>query len=95
LAASPIRQYFKTVTISDEAGAAKPDGRIFDVAFAAMGNPAKHEVLIIGDSLTSDIQGGVNYGIDTCWYNPHGNAHANALPITYEIKQLAELERIL
>lgn len=95
LAASPIKPYFAAVTISDEVGAAKPDGHIFDVAFISMGNPAKHEVLIIGDSLTSDMQGGISYGIDTCWYNPNGKQHPDQLPVTHEIKELAALVRIL
>ena len=95
LAASSLKPYFETVIISDEVGAAKPDPHIFDVAFAAMGNPEKENVIIIGDSLTSDIQGGVNYGIDTCWFNPHGKSRKNGMPITYEITDLAELNRIL
>lgn len=90
LAASPLQPYFQSMTISDEVGYAKPDPRIFDAAFAAMGHPAKSEVLMIGDSLTSDMQGGVNYNIDTCWYNPHNKPH-NGLPITYEIQTLAQL----
>jgi YjjG family noncanonical pyrimidine nucleotidase len=95
LAASSIHQYFESVTISDEVGVAKPNGRIFDIAFASMGNPAKNEVLLIGDSLSSDMTGGVNYGIDTCWYNADGKRSANGLPITYEIQKLADLSRIL
>jgi 2-haloacid dehalogenase len=95
LAASPIEHYFKSVTISDEVGVAKPDGRIFDIAFASMGNPAKEDVLIIGDSLSSDMKGGVDYGIDTCWYNANGKQFPNGLPITYEINQLMQLIDIL
>ncbi len=91
LAASPIGDYFTAVTISDEIGIAKPDPGIFDAAFAAMGQPAKNDVLIIGDSLTSDIRGGVNYGIDTCWYNPAGKPNPNGLTPTYEIRQLHEM----
>ena len=95
LAASPLLPYFESVTISDEVGVAKPNGRIFDIAFASMDHPAKNEVLMIGDSLTSDIQGGINYGIDTCWYNPNGKQRPDGLPITYEIKELAELIQTL
>ncbi|MCP5096593.1 MAG: noncanonical pyrimidine nucleotidase, YjjG family [Chloroflexi bacterium] len=95
LAASPITPYFESVTISDEVGVAKPNGRIFDIAFASMGNPAKSDVLIIGDSLSSDMQGGINYGIDTCWFNDNSKQRSNGLPITYEINQLADLARIL
>ncbi len=91
LAASPIGGYFTAVTISDEIGVAKPDAGIFDAAFTAMGQPAKSDVLIIGDSLTSDIRGGVDYGIDTCWYNPAGKSNPNGLTPTYEICHLQEM----
>ena len=48
----PLKPYFETVTISDEVGAAKPDGRIFSTSpLPAMGNPEKGNVMIIGDSL--------------------------------------------
>lgn len=93
LAASPLQPYFETVTISDEIGVAKPDPAIFDVAFGQMGNPQKTAVLIIGDSLSSDMQGGLNYGIDTCWYNPEKKP--TEMPVTYNIQRLDELETIL
>jgi len=93
LAASPIHDLVEAFVISEEVGAAKPDPAIFDVAFARMGQPAKSEVLIIGDSLTSDMQGGLNYGIDTCWFNPAGKPAS--LPVTYEIRALAELSSLL
>jgi 2-haloacid dehalogenase len=59
-----------------------------------MGHPARSEVLIVGDSLTSDILGGHNYGIDTCWFNPDGKTDGQAMS-TYEIHRLAELLRIV
>jgi YjjG family noncanonical pyrimidine nucleotidase len=93
LAASPLQPYFETVTISDEIGVAKPDPGIFEVAFGQMGNPQKTAVLIIGDSLSSDMQGGLNYGIDTCWYNPEGRP--TEMPVTYNIQRLEELHTIL
>ena len=74
---------------------AKPDSKIFDIAFKHMGQPGKGEVLIIGDSLTSDIAGGVNYGIDTCWYNPEGRERPSNLNIRYEIRSLSELPGLL
>ena len=93
LAASPLQPYFETVTISDEIGIAKPDPGIFEVAFGQMGNPQKTAVLIIGDSLSSDMQGGLNYGIDTCWYNPENKP--TEMPVTYNIQRLEELHTIL
>ena len=79
---------------SEEVGSAKPSPEIFDTAFARMGHPARGEVLIVGDSLTSDIQGGHDYGIDTCWFNPGGMAH-DGVPSTFEIRRLAELIQIV
>jgi len=91
---SRIYPYINAIIISEEVGAAKPRPQIFDVAFAEMDHPAKDEVLIIGDSLTSDIQGGVNYGIDTCWFNPGGKTNGH-LSCTYEISQLNQLLPLL
>jgi YjjG family noncanonical pyrimidine nucleotidase len=92
LSLSPIRHYFKGITISGEVGIAKPDPRIFDAAFEGMGHPPKNEVLIIGDSLSADIRGGYDYGIDTCWYNPHGRSSDPDLPITFIIESLHEIQ---
>lgn len=91
LARSTMRGIFNPVIISQEVGASKPDPRIFDAAFTQMGQPAKSEVLIIGDSLSSDIAGGSSYGIDTCWFNPGGKPRPTDLPITFEISRLADL----
>ncbi len=95
LARSSIGHYFNPVIISDEVGVAKPNGRIFDIAFAHMGQPTKSDVLIIGDSLTSDIAGGIGYGIDTCWFNPNHKPRPSNSPITHEIHTLSELQIIL
>ncbi len=94
-AKSAINQYIKAIIISEEVGVAKPDPAIFNIAFAQMGHPAKDEVLIIGDSLTSDIQGGYNYGIDTCWFNPDGKMNGPGVTSTFEIRKLKELTGIL
>jgi len=90
-AASSIRRHFEGLIISEEVGAAKPDPRIFDAAFATMNHPRKSKVLIVGDSLTSDIKGGNDYGIDTCWFNPSGCAVQNGVEPTYEIRRIDEL----
>ncbi|UCG22977.1 MAG: YjjG family noncanonical pyrimidine nucleotidase [Chloroflexota bacterium] len=94
-AASAIGRYFLDWIISEEVGFAKPDPRIFDIAFERMGRPAKEQVLIIGDSLSSDMAGGIAYGIDTCWFNPTGRALDPPMPITYQIRNLAQLSNIL
>jgi len=95
LARSSLEPYFAPVIISEEVGAAKPDGRIFDVAFQQMGQPAKQAVLMVGDSLTSDMLGGVRYGLDTCWFNPARRAGDPAIPVTYEIADLGDLLKMV
>ena len=93
--ASPIIGYFNTIVVSDELGVAKPQAGIFDEAFRLLDYPAKRDVLMIGDSLSSDMQGGINYGIDTCWFNPAGRDNKAGLPVTYEVKDFETLSRIL
>ena len=92
---SAIRPYFADIVISDEIGVAKPDPGYFDVAFARMGNPARSEVLMVGDSLSSDIAGGAAYGIDTCWFNPESHPNGARPRPTYEIRRLTDVLGIL
>lgn len=92
---SPLLSYFNPIIISGEVGVQKPDAGIFDLAFAGMNKPDKSTVLMIGDSLSSDMQGGINYGMDTCWFNPENRPNQHDLPITYEIHHLADLLNIL
>jgi YjjG family noncanonical pyrimidine nucleotidase len=92
MARSKIRDFVSELIISEEVGAAKPQAAFFDAAFARLGHPAKSDVLIIGDSLSSDIQGGIGYGLDTCWYNPGVVPRPEQMgEITYEIQHLQEL----
>lgn len=95
LAKSAISDCFVSIVISEEVGAAKPDRRIFDVAFDRMDNPRKKEVLIIGDSLTSDIKGGNDYRIETCWFNPMRRPRNVDVEIEHEISRLSELLSIV
>lgn len=89
LEGSAIRDCFKKLFISDEVGADKPSREYFDAVFREIGQPPKESVLIIGDNLNTDIKGGIDYGIHTCWYNPKGKK--SDLPITYKIRDLKEL----
>lgn len=88
---SGIKKYFKEMIISDEIGVAKPDKEYFDEVFKRIGDPVKSEVLVIGDSLTSDIKGGINYGLNTCWFNPKNLKCEYNIDIKYTIHQLPEL----
>ena len=80
--------------ISEELGCQKPKKEFFDVVFSKLQIPAS-KALVIGDSLTSDIIGGIQYGIDTCWFNPKKAVNTMLQKPTYEIKQLNELLSIL
>jgi 2-haloacid dehalogenase len=95
LARSRIQDYITELVISEEVGAAKPEPAFFAAAFVRAGHPAKSDVLLIGDSLSSDMQGGLDYGLDTCWYNPAGEPRPNGLPVTYEIGHLRDLLKML
>jgi len=91
-----IGRFFEAVIISGEVGTAKPGTDIYDIAFAALGWPTKGTSLMIGDSLSSDIPGGVNYGIATCWYNPEGSpvpADAGIDHVVTDLRQLPNLAR--
>ncbi|MFD9626599.1 YjjG family noncanonical pyrimidine nucleotidase [Peribacillus muralis] len=95
IAGSALCNTFEHLIVSQEAGYHKPDRRIFDYAFSKLKITDKSKALIVGDSLTSDIQGGFNYGMDTCWYNPlHKENHLRIKP-TYEIQKLTDILDIL
>ena len=76
------------VFLSEELGYEKPATEFFDRVFAAIGEPDRERVLIVGDSLTSDITGGNRAGIRTCWYNPKGEPNLTAARADYEIRDL-------
>ncbi len=90
-----LHDTFDFVLVAGEIGHAKPNALFFDAAFELMEQPDKHNVLIVGDSLNSDIRGGAEYGIKTCWYNP--KSKEADIPITpdFEIQHLSELHKII
>ncbi|CFQ45453.1 pyrimidine 5'-nucleotidase [Yersinia aleksiciae] len=90
-----LKDIFSPLIISEEVGAAKPDVAIFEYAFNLMNNPAKEQILMVGDNLHSDIQGGINAGIDTCWLNMHGAAQDDNISPRYQVSSLAELQKLL
>ena len=93
LETSSINPFIEKVFISEELGAAKPEKAFFDFVFRAIGSPEKSQVLIIGDSLTSDMLGGIQSGLDTCWVNP--SRKTTSLPVTYQIQTIPELIPLL
>lgn len=81
--------------ISDVIGYEKPMEHFFDAVWDEIGEYDKDSVLIIGDSLTSDMKGGNNVGIVCCWYNPNGVEKPDNIRIDYEIKDLNQVLEIL
>ena len=94
LTSAGLYPYFEQVFISQEIGFNKPDKAFFDRCFDRISGFAPDRALMVGDSLTSDILGGKNAGIATCWVNPKKKAAGNIRP-DYEICSLADLPGLL
>ncbi|MCS4481826.1 YjjG family noncanonical pyrimidine nucleotidase [Clostridium botulinum] len=92
---SIIAKYFEDIVISEEVKVSKPSSKIFEHALNNMNHTDKRNVLMVGDSLTSDIQGGINFGIDTCWFNSNKIINKTRIKPTYEISNIMELKDIL
>ena len=92
---SIMSKYFEDIVISEEILISKPNPEIFEYTLRNVTNLDKSKVLMVGDSLTSDIQGGINFGIDTCWYNPKKLENKTKFKPTYEISSYDELKLLL
>ena len=86
---------FKNFFVSEQIGFQKPSVQYFNKVLELIGNPNKREILIIGDSCSSDINGGIAAGIDTCWYNPQNAPLTAVSSPSYTISDLRELLSIL
>lgn len=91
----PLARFFERSFISEEIGCNKPEKAFFDAVAAAISDFDPAHALVIGDSLTSDIRGGINAGLDTCWFNPHGKTPPADWEITYTVSSLGEILPIL
>ena len=83
------------IFLSEELGVEKPNKAFFDKVFEEIGDIDRDAMLIVGDSLTSDIRGGNNAGIRTCWYNPGHAALIEGVHVDYEITDLHEVYDLL
>lgn len=93
LTSADLYRWFEKVFVSQEVGYNKPAIEYFDRVFAQIPGFDPKKAMIVGDSLTSDIQGGINAGILTCWVNPdHKEGHIRP---DYEIEALSQLEALL
>lgn len=92
---SGLDKIFDAIFISEDVGVEKPNIEYFNYVFEKLGIMDKSEVLLIGDSLTSDMKGGKLAGIDTCWFNPHHKTNNLGIDVTYEIDDLGAVADII
>ena len=90
-----FRKYFKDIFLSEDIGVQKPAKEFFDYCFDKLNHPNKEAVILIGDSLSADIIGGLNYEIDCVWFNKNGDELPEDIKPTYIIDKLKEIENIL
>lgn len=90
-----LKNCFEDIFISEEIGSQKPQVAYFDYVRAHIPDWDARSTLVVGDSLTSDIQGAINYGLDSCWFNPQQLPYTLSQPCTYEIHRLEDLEKVL
>ena len=92
---SGLDKLFDGIFISDEMGVEKPNKEFFDIVFSKIPSVSRQEVIIVGDSLTSDIKGAENAQIKSVWYNPKGKENNIGVKTDYIIKNLNEIKDIL
>lgn len=95
LDAAGLRPYFKGIFISEELGADKPSPAFFDACFAAIPDFRREDAVMVGDSLTSDIRGGLNAGLRTVWFDPNRGEPRPDIRPDYVIHRLDELPSLL
>ena len=95
LASSGLIDYFEDIFVSDSVGSPKPTVAFFDYVAKRIPRFDRRETLIMGDSLTSDIQGGINGKIDSIWFNPHFQPNRDHITPTYQLNEFSDLTKLL
>lgn len=90
-----LYRFFEQVFVSQEIGYNKPAKEYFDGCFARIPNFDPARAVMVGDSLTSDIRGGIRAGIRTVWVNPEGKTAPEDIQPDYEIQSITQLEELL
>jgi len=90
-----IAHHFEFVVISEVVGTPKPHRGIFDHALTLMDNPARDRVLMVGDNLESDILGGINAELHTCWLNTNKKPAMNHIKPHHQVSSLREVEKLI
>ena len=95
LKSAGIGPWFEEIFISEEIGFNKPSAEFFDRCFEKIPDFRRERTIMIGDSLTSDILGGIKAGIRTCWFNPQGRPGREDVVPTYELGKLEQVPGLL
>lgn len=95
IANSPLKDYISFVSVSESCGFAKPDIRFFEHTVKMAKGFELASTLMVGDRHEADVQGAQNFGVDCCWYNPHGIARPEHLSPKYEITHLSQMRDLL
>ena len=95
LALSPMAPWFSGLFASHDLCARKPQSEFFQIVFERTGNPDLSRIVIVGDSLQTDIQGGINAGIHSIWFNPQGLPSPHSPSPNYEVRSLDEVSHII
>ena len=90
-----LERFFEAIVVSGEVGTAKPAAAIYDITFERLGAPPRAGAVMVGDSLSSDMAGGRNYGIATCWYNRHRVAPPEDVELTHVVGDLADIAEVV
>ncbi|MEG3586632.1 MAG: YjjG family noncanonical pyrimidine nucleotidase [Actinomycetota bacterium] len=90
-----IGKFFDAIVISGEFGTPKPNPEIFSEALRLLDHTDKKSVLMVGDSLSSDVAGATNFHIDSCWFNPVGKQLDDRRPPTHTCDSFNDLLRII
>lgn len=95
LAVSGIEKILNGVFISEDVGYPKPSKNFFDIVLKNIPSVNTDEIMIVGDSLTSDIKGGNNMGFKTCWFNPHHLPLKDGYKVDYQLDNLDDIFDVL
>lgn len=87
--------YFDNIIVSDEIGMKKPEIRFFDYSLQKAGSPNRNRVMVIGDSLSSDIKGAIQSRLQSIWYNPHKIEKDETIQPSYIVNNLRQILNIL
>lgn len=90
-----LARWFEDIFVSQDIGANKPTLTYYERCFARIPGFDVSRSMMVGDSLTSDMRGGLNAGMHTCWINPEGHPRNPEIPVEYEIPALAQLPELL